>query len=105
MQASEAAVARFGESVAARYEMLEFAVFTLASRVQGVVPLHAACIGRRGRGLLLMGDSGAGKSTAALLGLAQAQPKRPVLVITVMARFPAGKPASAASSAGPNCSP
>jgi hypothetical protein len=52
-----------------RYELLEFGVFTLATRVQGLVPLHAACIGRGGRGLLLMGDSGAGKTTAALLGL------------------------------------
>jgi len=49
-----------------RYELLEFAVFTLATRVQGFVGLHAACVGRGGRGLLLMGDSGAGKSTAAL---------------------------------------
>jgi len=49
-----------------RYELLEFAVFTLATRVQGLIGLHAACVGRGGRGLLLMGDSGAGKSTAAL---------------------------------------
>ena len=49
-----------------RYELLEFSVFTLASRVLGLVPLHAACIGRGGRGLLLMGDSGAGKTTAAM---------------------------------------
>jgi len=49
-----------------RYELLEFAVFTLATRIQGLVGLHAACVGRHGRGLLLMGDSGAGKSTAAL---------------------------------------
>jgi hypothetical protein len=49
-----------------RYELLEFAVFTLAVRVQGLVSLHAACVGRGGRGLLLMGPSGAGKSTAAL---------------------------------------
>lgn len=50
----------------ARYELIEFAVFTLAARVQGLMPLHAACVGREGRGLLLVGDSGAGKSTAAL---------------------------------------
>jgi hypothetical protein len=50
----------------ARYELLEFAVFTLASRTQGLVSLHAACIGLEGRGLLLLGDSGAGKSTASL---------------------------------------
>ena len=49
-----------------RYEVIEFAVFTLAQRVQGLVPLHAACVGRAGRGLLLMGGSGAGKSTLAL---------------------------------------
>jgi hypothetical protein len=49
-----------------RYEMIEFAVFTLASRAQGLVPLHAACIGRDGGGLVLIGDSGAGKSTTAL---------------------------------------
>jgi hypothetical protein len=50
----------------ARYEYLEFAVFTLAARVQGLVPLHAACIGRAGDGVLVMGPSGSGKSTAAL---------------------------------------
>jgi len=49
-----------------RYEVIEFAVFTLAQRAQGLVPLHAACVGRAGRGLLLMGGSGAGKSTLAL---------------------------------------
>lgn len=49
-----------------RYELLEFSVFTLAARVQGLISLHSACVGRRGRGLLLMGPSGAGKSTAAL---------------------------------------
>jgi hypothetical protein len=54
-----------------RYELLEFAVFTLASRAQGLVPLHAACVGRAGRGLLLMGSSGAGKSTVALHCLLQ----------------------------------
>lgn len=50
----------------ARYELLEFAVFTLASRAQSLVPLHAGCVGLGGRGLLLLGDSGAGKSTVAL---------------------------------------
>jgi hypothetical protein len=49
-----------------RYELIEFAVFTLAARAQGLMPLHGACVGQDGRGLLLFGDSGAGKSTAAL---------------------------------------
>ncbi len=49
-----------------RYELIELAVFTLAARVQELMPLHAACVGRGGRGLLLIGDSGAGKSTAVL---------------------------------------
>jgi hypothetical protein len=52
-----------------RYELIEFAVFTLAARVQGLVPLHAACIGRGDRAVLLMGASGAGKSTVALQSL------------------------------------
>jgi hypothetical protein len=49
-----------------RYELIEFAVFTLATRVQGLVALHAACVGSAGRGVLLMGPSGAGKSTVTL---------------------------------------
>jgi len=49
-----------------RYELIEFAVYVLAARVRGLVPLHAAMVGIGGRGLLLMGDSGAGKSTLAL---------------------------------------
>jgi hypothetical protein len=49
-----------------RYELLEFAAFTLAARCQDLVSLHAACVGRGGRGILLMGGSGAGKSTITL---------------------------------------
>lgn len=49
-----------------RYEMLEFAVYVLASRIQGLVPLHAACVGRAGEGILLLGPSGSGKSTLSL---------------------------------------
>jgi hypothetical protein len=49
-----------------RYELIEFAVFTLAARVQRLVSLHAACVGIEGRGVLMMGPSGAGKSTVAL---------------------------------------
>jgi hypothetical protein len=54
-----------------RYELIEFAVYVLAARVQCLVPLHAAAVGYRGRGMLLMGDSGAGKSTMALHCLLQ----------------------------------
>jgi hypothetical protein len=54
-----------------RYELIEFAVFSLAQRVQGLVSLHAACVGRSGRGVLMMGASGAGKSTVALQCLLQ----------------------------------
>jgi hypothetical protein len=49
-----------------RYELLEFAVYVLAGRVQQLVPLHAACVGQGDRGLLLLGPSGAGKSTLVL---------------------------------------
>jgi hypothetical protein len=49
-----------------RYELIEFAVFALAARVQHLVGLHAACVGLGGRGILLLGPSGAGKSTVAL---------------------------------------
>jgi hypothetical protein len=49
-----------------RYELIEFAVFTLAARAQALVSLHAACISRAGRGLLLMGPTGSGKSTVTL---------------------------------------
>jgi energy-coupling factor transporter ATP-binding protein EcfA2 len=49
-----------------RYELLEFAVFTLAARAQRLVPLHAACVGLRGSGILILGPSGSGKSTVTL---------------------------------------
>jgi hypothetical protein len=49
-----------------RYELIEFAVFTLATRVQGLIPLHGACVGRGPRGFVLMGASGSGKSTVSL---------------------------------------
>lgn len=52
-----------------RYDIIEFAVLTLAARVQALVPLHAACFGKGDRGVLLMGNSGAGKSTLALQAL------------------------------------
>lgn len=52
-----------------RYELIEFAVFLLAARGIGLVPLHGACVGRRGRSVLLLGASGAGKSTLALHSL------------------------------------
>ena len=49
-----------------RYELLEFAVYLLAARLQGLVPLHAACVGLGGQGILLVGPSGSGKSTLVL---------------------------------------
>jgi hypothetical protein len=52
-----------------RYELLEFAVYLLAARVQGLVPLHAACVARDGAGVLLIGRSGTGKSTLVLHAL------------------------------------
>lgn len=54
-----------------RYELLEFAVYLLAARAQGLVPLHAACVGWKGGGVLLLGPSGAGKSTFMVESLVQ----------------------------------
>jgi hypothetical protein len=52
-----------------RYELIEFTVFTLATRALGLAPLHGACVGWQGRGALVMGASGMGKSTLALHSL------------------------------------
>jgi hypothetical protein len=53
-----------------RYELIEFAALTLLTRMHALVPLHAACVGMRGRAILFIGDSGAGKSTVCLQALA-----------------------------------
>ena len=55
-----------GSAYHLRYELLEFAVYLLAARVQQLVPLHAGCVARAGQGILLVGPSGAGKSTLTL---------------------------------------
>jgi len=47
-----------------RYNFLEKMVYLLLGS-SVVTDLHAACVGRNGRGMLLCGDSGAGKSTLA----------------------------------------
>jgi len=65
--AVSAAMLRFPYHV--RYELLEFAVYTLAARAQRLVPLHAACLGQGGAGALLVGPSGSGKSTLSLHAL------------------------------------
>lgn len=54
-----------------RYELIEFAAYTLACRSRALVPLHAGCVGSQGLGALLVGASGAGKSTLALHAMAQ----------------------------------
>ncbi len=54
----------------ARHELVELTFLTLAARAQRLVPLHAACIGDNGAGILLMGPGGAGKSTIALQAVA-----------------------------------
>jgi hypothetical protein len=47
-----------------RYNFLEKTVYLLLG-ASVVTDLHAACVGRNGKGILLCGDSGAGKSTLA----------------------------------------
>lgn len=44
--------------------LLSFALLSLL-RTQGLFPLHAACVSRNGRGLLIVADSGGGKTTLA----------------------------------------
>jgi hypothetical protein len=61
--------AMLGSVYHARYELLEFAAMTLAARTQGLMPLHGACVVRNGRGVLLLGASGVGKSTLCLHSL------------------------------------
>jgi len=53
----------------ARYELLEFAAYTMVARCLGLVPVHAACISRGDKGFLLIGNSGAGKSTLAFFAM------------------------------------
>jgi hypothetical protein len=54
-----------------RYELIEFVVYTLASRALHLISLHAGCVGRDGRGVLLIGASGGGKSTLSLHSVLQ----------------------------------
>jgi len=46
------------------YHVLEAMAYSLLASLH-VVPLHAACVARNGRGVLLAGESGAGKSSLA----------------------------------------
>jgi len=57
--------AYLGEPATIVDNMLLPALHTLLSR-WGLVNLHAAALARRGRGLLIMGDAAAGKSTTAM---------------------------------------
>jgi hypothetical protein len=47
-----------------RYHFIEATALTLIS-ARYVTPIHAACVSRHGRGMLLCGESGAGKSSLA----------------------------------------
>lgn len=50
-----------------RYHLLEASVLAMLSVIRGAA-LHAACVAPFGRGMLLCGDSGAGKSSLAFAG-------------------------------------
>ncbi len=50
-----------------RYHILEATVFCMIGALR-TVPLHAACVSSNGFGMLLCGDSGAGKSSLAFAG-------------------------------------
>jgi hypothetical protein len=49
-----------------RYELMEFAVYSLLPHVMSLVPLHGAAVAHRGRAVLLTGPAGSGKSTAVI---------------------------------------
>lgn len=60
-----ASAATVDQSTRFRREYLETPVYQMLAE-RWVTPVHAACIASRGRGVLLAGDSGAGKSSLAL---------------------------------------
>ena len=56
--------AALNNSLYFRYNFLEKVVYLLLG-ASAVTDIHAACVGKNGKGILLCGDSGAGKSTLA----------------------------------------
>ena len=49
-----------------RYQLIQYAVVFLAQRSEGLISLNAACIALNGKGIVLIGDNAAGKSTTSL---------------------------------------